>query len=493
MNSPVDIVLINPGDRKLTYQGLGIDLAAVEPPFWVAVLGSHLLSQGYRVEIIDSNAENISPDETADKVADIDPLLTAVIVYGSNPSASTPNMAVAGKICRAIRERSPSKVCLGGLHPSALPRRTMEEENVDFVIEGEGPVTLQLLIEVLRDGRAHYANVPGLWYREHGTILHNDRAPLIKDLDQGLPLAAWHLLPMEKYKAHNWHCFDDIDNRMPYGAVYTSLGCPYSCVFCCINAPFGKPGIRFRSPRLVVDELEILAKDYGVKNVKIVDELFVFNKKHYMAISNLIIQRGLDFNIWAYARVDTIDDKNLERMKKAGVNWLALGIETGSERVLDGANKRTSLLQIKEAVKKIQSFDIRIVGNYIFGLPDDTVETINETLALAQEVNAEWANFYCAMAYPGSRLYDMALEEKWELPSSWNGFSQLSFDTHPLPTKHISARQVLQFRDAAFVSYFENETYLHMIKNKFGQRIVDHIREMSRIKIDRTLLNGVVR
>lgn len=488
MSKQVDVVLINPGDRRATYQGLGIDLAAVEPPFWVAVLAAYLLNQGYHVEVIDSNAENISPDETADRVADINPLLSVVIAYGSNPSASTPNMTIAGKICKAITERTRSKVALGGLHPSALPQRTLTEESVDFVVDGEGPATLHALIEVLRSGKEDYSKIPGLWYRMNRRICNNARAPLIKDLDQGLPLGAWRLLPMKKYKAHNWHCFDDIYNRMPYGAVYTSLGCPYSCVFCCINAPFGKPGIRYRSPRLVVDELEILAKSYGIKHVKIVDELFVFNKKHYLTIADLIIERGLDLNIWAYARVDTIDVKNLEKMKKAGINWLALGIEAGSEKVLESAQKRTTLAQIKEAVARIQSFDIHIVGNYIFGLPDDTAETMRDTLSLAQEVNAEWANMYCAMAYPGSRLYQFALSQNWELPETWNGYAQLSYETQPLPTKYLTGTEVLQFRDRAFLSYFGNESYLAMIRRKFGGNISDHVEEMTKIGIRRKLL-----
>jgi radical SAM superfamily enzyme YgiQ (UPF0313 family) len=101
------------------------------------------------------------------------------------------------------------------------------------------------LISVLKSKSSDFTGVPGLWFRENGAIKNNPRPELIKDLDKMLPIAAWDLLPMDKYKAHNWHCFDDIENRKPYAAIYTSLGCPYNCIFCCINAPFGKPGIRY--------------------------------------------------------------------------------------------------------------------------------------------------------------------------------------------------------------------------------------------------------
>lgn len=128
-----------------------------------------------------------------------------------------------------------------------------------------------------------------------------------------MPLANWDLLPMDKYRAHNWHCFSSGGERMPYASIYTSLGCPYSCEFCCINTPFGKSTIRYRSPDLIVNELEILNRKYGVKNIKIIDEMFVLHDAHYMSIVDLIIKKELDLNIWCYARVDTIKLNNLKK------------------------------------------------------------------------------------------------------------------------------------------------------------------------------------
>ncbi len=253
MQKTIDVVLINPGDRKQIYQDLAKDFSAIEPPYWVAVLAAFLRNNGLAVEIIDANAENISPEEVSNRVNEIKPYLSAVIVYGSQPSASTQNMTIAGKICNALKNNTSSKVAAGGLHPSALPKRTLEEENIDFVIEGEGFYTLKNLIEVLKIPSEDFSGIPSLWFFDNGAIKNNSTAPLIKDLDEVLPVAAWDLLPMEKYRAHNWHCFDGINNRMPYGVIYTSIGCPYSCVFCCINVPFGKAGIRFRSPELVVN------------------------------------------------------------------------------------------------------------------------------------------------------------------------------------------------------------------------------------------------
>jgi len=120
----LDILFINPGDRKTVFQDLGKDLTAIEPPFQIASYASYLRNEGFNVAIIDANAENISPEETAHKVKDLNPLLVAVIVYGNQPSASTQNMTISGRIVTAIKGATNSKVVMGGLHPSALPKRT---------------------------------------------------------------------------------------------------------------------------------------------------------------------------------------------------------------------------------------------------------------------------------------------------------------------------------------------------------------------------------
>jgi radical SAM superfamily enzyme YgiQ (UPF0313 family) len=488
MGTAMDIVLINPGDRKAIYQNLGTAIAAIEPPFWVAVTAAYLRNRGFSVAIVDANAENITPGETAARVAGLNPLLAAVIVYGSQPSASTQTMPIAGRICAALKEATSAKVAIGGLHPSALPQQTMREESVDFVIEGEGPYTLEELLPLLKEGIHDYSAVPGLWWRVGGEILHTPRAPLISDLDTVLPIAAWDLLPMANYRAHNWHCFGDIAHRMPYAAIYTSLGCPYNCVFCCINAPFGRPGIRYRSPELVVKEIDLLVEHYGVKNIKIVDELFVLDEKHYMKIVDLLIMRGHNLNIWAYARVDTVKAENLRSMKRAGINWLALGIESANPEVRDQAVKRMRVSDIMQVVQSIKESGIRVIGNYIFGLPQDSPATMQETLDLAIELNCEFANFYCAMAYPGSRLYDIALERGWRLPANWIGYSQHSYEALPLPTEYLSARDVLKFRDNAFHSYFTNADYLDLLERTFGKEIRKHMEEITTHRLKRRIL-----
>ncbi|MDQ7090775.1 MAG: radical SAM protein [Methylococcales bacterium] len=483
-----DIVFINPGDRKAVFQELGKNLTAIEPPFQIASYAAYLRNNGFSVAIIDANAENISPDETAQKVKELNPLLTAIIVYGNQPSASTQNMSISGKIVDAVKAGSDSCVVLGGLHASALPEQTFEQENADFIIEGEEQIPLKELLEHLK-GEKKVSEVSGVWYQDNGETKHNPKPALIKDLDEYLPIAAWDLLPMAVYRAHNWHCFDDIENRQPYAAIYTSLGCPYSCSFCCINAPFGGSSLRCRSPELVVEEITLLVEKYGIKNLKIIDEMFVLNENHYMKIVDLLIEKNFDLNIWAYARVDTVKEKTLKKLKQAGINWLALGIESANADVRDGASKKMKPRDIAEIVNEIQAAGIRVIGNFIFGLQDDTLASMTETLTMAKELNCEFANFYCAMAYPGSQLYTIALADHLKLPDEWTGYSQHSYNIQPLPSKHLTAKEIVAFRDNAFHDYNESDFYLSMLNDKFGLAVKEHMMEITQTRLKRAILD----
>lgn len=487
--SRLDLVLVNPGDRAQVYQSLGSDLAAIEPPVWASLMATFIRQQGYAVEIVDSNADGLSIEAAAARISDMNPRLTGVVVYGHQPSASTQNMAAAGAICRALKEQAPNlKNILVGGHVSALPEQTLREENVDFVASGEGPHTLLELLQTLKSERHEYNSVRGLMYWDGGRIRATPPAPLVTELDREMPESAWDLLPMDKYRAHNWHCFGDL-RRRPYAALYTTLGCPYHCSFCCIQAPF-KSGekmlgykeqvnsYRFWSPQTVINQIDKLVNRYGVKNIKLADEMFVLNRRHVLELCDLIIERGYDVNIWAYARVDTVREGMADKLKRAGFNWLAFGIEAASERVRKDVQKGFGQDLIYQTLADVSASGINVIANYIFGLPEDDLESMKATLDLALELNCEFANFYCTMAYPGSQLYKLALAKGWPLPEKWSGYAQHSTDTLPLPTKYLTGSEVLRFRDQAFQIYFSSPRYLEMITRKFGPETALHVREM---------------
>ena len=487
MAEPLDLLLVNPGARAQVYGKLGSSLSGIEPPLWAGLIAAFVREHGYSVKIIDAEAENWSPEYTAEKIAEYNPLLAGVVVLGSNPSASsTPKMTAAGELLRANKKKAPHiKTIISGLHPSALPEQTLREEEVDFIAQGEGFYTILQLLEGLKSGKeAIDSQIPGLWYRQNGEVMSTPQAPLVNPDE--LPMAAWDLLPMDKYRAHNWQCFEHIDQRQPYAFIYTSLGCPYNCSYCNIHALYNdKPSIRFRSPEKVMEEIDLLVRNYKIKNIKFMDELFAIKEDRVTRLCDLIIQRGYDLNIWAYARVDTVNEPMLKKMKQAGINWLCYGFESASRKVRKGVAKKTEQEVTDRAIEMTRAAGIYILANFIFGLPDDDLETMQETLDMAKEYNFEYVNFYAAMAYPGSQLYHDAIKQGVKLPESWHGYGQFSEEALPLPTKHLSTAEVLRFRDRAFNEYFSNPRYLEMVRQKFGPEIVEHVQDMLKHKIRR--------
>ena len=493
----VDLVLVNPGSRMQIYQSLGSTLSAIEPPVWAGLMATFVRNGGFSVCLLDAEAEALTPEETAQRIAEMDPVLVAVVVYGHQPSASTQNMTAARAMCTAVKQRVPAlKVLLVGGHVAALPERTLREEDADFVCTGEGLYTLVELLQALKASQPNYSKVRGLCYWDGETMMSTAPAPLVKDLNRDIPSIAWDLLPMETYRAHNWHCFGHLQ-RQPYAALYTTLGCPYHCSFCCIQAPF-KSGeqvlgykanvnsYRYWSPQAIVAQIDRLVNDYGVRNIKIADEMFVLNMKHVHGICDLLIERGYDLNIWAYARVDTIrGEETVDKLQRAGFNWLAFGIESASERVRDDVDKGFDQEDILRTIENVRAAGINVIANYIFGLPEDDLATMQATLDLAFDLNCEFGNFYCAMAYPGSQLYNAATRAGWLLPKQWSGYSQHAVDTLPLPTKYLSASEVLRFRDQAFQVYFSSPKYLAMVTQKFGPETAQHIRDMASHKLVR--------
>ncbi len=488
----LDVLFVNPGSHRRIYQNLGAELAAKEPPIWAAQLAMHARQRGRSVSILDANALDLTPEQIGTAVAELTPRLTVVVVYGHNPNASTFAMPGARDAIAGIRAADPEgRVLLLGGHVAALPERTLREEDVDFVCSGEGPYTIDALVDALTAERTRpeLARVPGLLWRDGDAIVRNIPAPLVRDLDNEMPGMAWDLLDMTRYRAHNWHAFGR-PSREPYAALYTTLGCPFQCTFCCIQAPFKegeaaagldntRNSYRKFDPDRVVADITRLVADHGVQNIKIADELFLLDRHHVTRICDGLAALDADLNIWAYARVDTCrDGELLAKMRAAGVRWLAIGIESASEKVRAGVDKGYKPAAMQKAISLVRDAGIAVMGNYIFGLPEDDQASMRLTLDFAKELNTEFANFFSAMAYPGSQLYRDAVANGWQLPADWDGYSQHSKSCLPLPTRHLAGAEVLAFRDAAFREYFDRDEYRAMAARTFGPAVLPELARM---------------
>lgn len=494
----LDILFIHPNAAQKIYQDLSKNFSAIEPPIWAGMLSSHCMRHGFGSEILDTEALQLEDHSAAEQICKLNPRVACFVIYGQQPSASSQNMEGAIGLAELVKKSAPGiKILFVGGHVAALPREVLEKHSfVDFVCQNEGVYTISNLLWTNLTEKLD--QVLGLGYRENGHIVLNRPSPIVakQDLPQELPGVAWDQLPMSHYRTALWHALPNNAQKQPFAAIYTSLGCPMRCSFCMINIinrqeneySDGSAVFRYWDPDYIIRDFDYFAKK-GIKNIKIADELFVLNANHFMRLCELIIERKYDFNIWCYSRVDTVREQFLETLKKAGVSYLALGIESGNTKVRKDVTKgRFEDVDIRGIVKKIRDHGINVAANYIFGLPEDTIETMQGTLDLALELNTEMANFYSAMAYPGSPLYGIAKKEGWKLPETYAGFSQHSYHTQPLPTKYLRAEQVLEFRDQAWLRYHTNPNFLTLLKEKFGQVAVDETLKSTQIKLKRKIL-----
>ena len=466
----MDILFISPDSSREVYQGLASRYSAIETPVWCLLLAG-ALRRDYDVGIMDTLASHLSDGEALRRIAEYKPKLVCFVVYGQNPNSGTTNMAGAERLARKIRG---IPIAFIGPHVSALPEQMILANYIDYVLPGDGLEGLRAIMEGAK---------PGIIWSKPSNF-HD---------------YAWDLIPSpHRYRSHVWHANFDEDKRSPFAAIYTSLGCPFKCDFCMINMVNRESltqadaaqasGIRYFDTDFVLGELEYL-QSQEVKNVRISDEMFFLNKQHYLPILNGIIDRGIDLNLWAYARVDTVRPEYLELFKRAGFNWLCLGIESANQKVRREITKGSfEETDVRKVCAEIQASGINLLANFIFGLPDDTIMSMHETLALAHELNAEHTNFYPCMALPGSPLYAQAIKDGVALPTEFSGYSFHSEDCLPLPTKHCTAAEVLAFRDMAWEEISLDPEHLHLVERKFG--MAEAIREQAKIKLKRNILES---
>ena len=502
----IDVLFVIPNSSKKIYQGLANDFAAIEPPTWALLLASSMRKYNYSCEILDCDALRLTEDQAIQSINDSKCRLALFVLYGQQPNQGTFLMVGATSLAKKLNQNYPDiKIGFVGSHISALPREVLAYDYIDFVFINEGVYALRDLLKTNLKDKLN--NVAGIGYKdEDGKLILNKANLLVsnENMSLDLPGYAWDLLPkknkpLDLYRAHYWHSFFSEKDRSPFASVYSSLGCKFGCNFCMINilnrtnTDDGAKSSDFKimrhwDPIHFVNQLEVLA-DFGVKTLRLSDEMFFLNKKYYVPILEEIIKRGLKFNMWAYARIDTVREDQLELFKKAGINWLCPGIEAGSQIVRKDIEKgRFQETNIRQVVKMINSFDINILGNYIFGLPEDNIDRMNETLDLAMELNTEHANFYPAQALPGSPLYFEAKKKNWDTPQTYEEYAFYSYECKPLPTNHCSAEEVLEFRDNAWQKYFTNPSFLNKVRTKFGQENAENIKKLSKIKLKRKIL-----
>ncbi len=254
----------------------------VLPPLGLLYLASVLERGGHTVHIVDAEAEGLTLERAVEKTLSFRPDIVGA-------GATTPEMPTVAEFLRRVKESSGETVTIaGGFHPSALPAETLKESPwIDFVVRGEGEVTLSELVRVLESG-GEYETIDGIGFRKDRRIVLTRPRPPIMNVDE-IPFPARHLVDPENYKMPV-----PGEGLVRSTMVQTSRGCPYRCIFC-YRSKDPAP-LRPHSPEYVVNELEEAVRRYGVRGVVFADDTFTFSKKRTIQISNMIVERGLDIH-----------------------------------------------------------------------------------------------------------------------------------------------------------------------------------------------------
>jgi anaerobic magnesium-protoporphyrin IX monomethyl ester cyclase len=507
----IDALFIVPGNATGVYQDLSENYSAVETPTWALLLSESCRSVGHKVNIIDVTAEKLGHKEVLDRVLRCKPRFIVFVVYGQNVNAGTTNMSGAVSLSEYLKNNEVSlPIVFIGSHVQALPIDSLEQErSIDIVCTNEGVYALRNLLKLTNINPASLEKIKGIGYRGFDAIKLTEPEIVVPQerLDIDLPGYAWDLLPYKErpfdlYRAPMWHAEYDNNLRSPYAAIQTSLGCQFQCNFCMINIVnrntndrIGVAGnynkMRYWSPEFIIKEFDKLF-ELGVKTIRIVDEMFLLNPKYYIPLCEKLSERNTndDLRMWAYSRVDTIRRPGiLSLVRKAGIKWLALGIESGDKQVrLEVSKGKFEDVNIHEVIEKVHDSDIEVMANYMFGLTSDTELTMKKTLDLSLSLCTSGWNAYAAMALPGSQLYKDAVEKKYELPQDYTGYSFHAYNTQPLPTESLTPKEVLKFRDESFTKYHTYKPFLDRIEHKFGKVAVENIKKMTSVKLKRKIL-----
>ena len=390
------ILLIYPPNDLGVGNGRFNDAIAPYQPLGLSYIAAVLEKAGYEVRIVDAKVERLSIDKILNRVVDFEPRIVGI-------SCPTPDFCIAKYLAQQIKSLGDYIILIGGPHVSALAEETMKNECFDYGILEEGEQTVvELANAICQNKTREIPDIKGIIFRDGSRIIRTPARPYIENLDT-LPFPARHLLPsLDKYTHLSY-------KHLPLATIITSRGCPYQCIFC-DRAVFGNK-VRTRSVGNILDEIEMLVEDYGVREVDIVDDLFTLNPHRVTEFCQQLISRKLKISWVCSGRINNADLEMFKLMKKAGCWLIGFGIESGNQDILDRVNKNITLKNVSKALEWAKKANIQTLAAFILGLPGEDESSISNTLIFANRLPLDRAIFFIAQAYPGSELYKMALAE----------------------------------------------------------------------------------
>ncbi len=444
------ILLINPPAGSIYHF-----LRLKSPPLGIAYIAACLHQVGHQVKIADLNVEPI--DYRNLPYHDFD--LVGI-------SVDTMRYPVALKIAEAAK-RDKRTVVAGGQHVTFFDSETLSTGLFDFIVRGEGELTMLDLVKHLEEGNS-FEEIKGISFLREGEVIRTPARPLIQDLDS-LPYPARELLPLHRYTTK-------LSGRF-LAAALTSRGCPFNCEFCACSQFFGRTW-RTRSVENVMEELQFLRKKYGYRAVAFFDDNFTLNPKRMIKFSESILQRRWDLYWWAFSRVDSVvkHEDVVRLMARAGLRQVFVGFESGSQEVLDQIGKDLDVDKAFRAVEILKKYKISVWASFIIGALNETKKMIKQTIKFANRLNPEFVQFGILTPYPGTVLYEKVknrlITTNWK--KFWGGDPVIKLDK-------LSAKELKKLFWRAHLSFYARPKRLFSVVLPFFLRTSKDSRKRNQI------------
>jgi len=404
MNKQIDVLLVYP--KVFTSS---IEEAVIIPPLGLAYIAAVLEANNYTVRIMDMNT-------TTGEGLEFETLITAYNPKIVGFTCLTPFYDEVIRLANLIKFWTNATIVVGGAHATAEPNGLLAQGTIDYIVTGEGEQTmLDLVNSIAKNSPIGLVN--GILYKDRGIVYKTPNRAYIQDLDN-IPMPARHLLANPAYSS------PQLPNKR-VTSIITARGCPYQCIFCDYRFLMG-PKLRRMSPGMVMREIKHCIKGYGANHISFRDSTFTIDEPWVKELCGLITLSDVKFTWDCNGRANLITMPMIQAMKEAGCTLISYGIESGNQAILDRANKRNTLGDIRYAIELTKKVGIETTGYYILGLPGDTIATMQDTVNFAIELNTDYTQFSLATPFPGTPMYNYALENNLLRDNlSWKDFSPI--------------------------------------------------------------------
>jgi len=419
------------------------------PPLNVTYLAAVLERAGFDVDVVDCPPLDIDHKRLRGKIASYNPDIVGI-------TSLTQTFPSAVQVAQVVKESCPEAlVLLGGPHATFTDVQTLTSfPYVDVIVRGEGEQTLlELAQHVRRHGKI--SRVAGITFRENGKIVRTSNRPFIETLDD-LPFPAYHFLPLKKYGSLGRKFF----------LLLSSRGCPFRCAFCTMRLMDGGR-FRPRSPKDVVDEMEYI-RECGAEAFSFCDETFTLDKKRVYKICEEIRRRKVDLPWDCQTRTDLVSKEILINMKESGCQLICLGVESGSQKILDAMRKGTTVEKNEKAIKLAKKVGLPVAASFMLGYPGENYETVKQTFEFIHRVKPDIVYLCLATPFPGTDFYNLVKEKGWKLSKDWVKYDIV---TPVFENPSISAESILEMRKNFYDKFYSISYILrNILKDNYYNR-----------------------